>query len=182
MRIEPEISGMSVVAVGDFSPAVFTPAWFALYNLLPRNAVDSSNVQIVSSEVTAFSYEWLRVEATRNHLIITTLQEPYVRLRDVVIRMFREQFSNAPVNALGINRTVHFRVRNFDERNRIGRALAPVDAWGIWGHDLERDSSRGGMTSLTMTQTNIEERSKDDRVNVQVEPSNRVGGGCREST
>ena len=34
MRIEPEISGVQVVLVGDFNPAIFTPAWFALYRLL----------------------------------------------------------------------------------------------------------------------------------------------------
>ena len=36
MRIEPEISGVSVVLLGDFNPAIFTPAWFALHGLLPE--------------------------------------------------------------------------------------------------------------------------------------------------
>ena len=36
MRIEPEISGVAVVLLGDFNPAIFTPAWFAMHELLPR--------------------------------------------------------------------------------------------------------------------------------------------------
>ena len=31
MRIEPAISGVEVVLLGDFNPAIFTPAWFAIF-------------------------------------------------------------------------------------------------------------------------------------------------------
>ena len=42
MRIEPEISGVQIVLVGDFNPAIFTPAWFALYRLLPESVASSA--------------------------------------------------------------------------------------------------------------------------------------------
>ena len=34
MRIEPETSGVSVVVLGTFNPAIFTPAWFELHGVL----------------------------------------------------------------------------------------------------------------------------------------------------
>ena len=46
MRIEPEISGVSVVLLGDFNPAIFTPAWFALHDLLPESVADDADLRI----------------------------------------------------------------------------------------------------------------------------------------
>ena len=43
MRIEPEISDVSVVLLGDFNPAIFTPAWFALHGLLPERVADAQS-------------------------------------------------------------------------------------------------------------------------------------------
>ena len=78
---------------------------------------------------------------------------------------------------MGINRDVHFRVRDFSERDRIGRTLAPIEPWGTWGRDLGPDGRDGGMTSLTMTQVNPGGRPDGGQINVTVEPSHRVGEG-----
>ena len=51
MRIEPEISGVGVVLLGDFNPAIFTPAWFALHGLLPESAADNAELQIAQSRI-----------------------------------------------------------------------------------------------------------------------------------
>ncbi len=39
-----------------------------------------------------------------------TLKAPYARIRDLVLRIFKEQLSHTPLSAFGINRNVHFRV------------------------------------------------------------------------
>ena len=46
MRIEPEISSVSVILLGDFNPAIFTPAWFALHDLLPKGAAESADLNV----------------------------------------------------------------------------------------------------------------------------------------
>ena len=140
MRIEPEISAVSIVAVGEFSPAVFHPAWFSLRGLLSAEAAEAANAQlVVSPEATAFAFDWLTVEVTTNVFSMTTSQEPSIRVRDLAARLFDERLPDAPVRALGINRTVHFRVRDMRARDRIGQAIAPKSAWGEWAKSLGMD-------------------------------------------
>ena len=73
-------------------------------------------------------------------------------LMDFVIKTFGQFLSHSPINRLGINRQVHFGVRDEQNRNRIGRTLAPTSAWGEWGVQIEGapQNRRGGFTTLTM--------------------------------
>ena len=64
MRVDPEISGVSVVLLGNFNPAIFTPAWFALHDLLPRQATDNAELQVAHPGLTLFSTEWLYLKIT----------------------------------------------------------------------------------------------------------------------
>ena len=177
MRIEPEISRVSVILLGSFNPAIFTPAWFSLQGLLPESDAADADLQVAHKQVTVFSTEWLSLRVTTDRFSIETFQAPYIRLRDLTARLFKEHLSHTPLNALGINRDVHFQVQSLTARDRIGRTLAPVEPWGAWRHDLGLDGERGGMTSLTMSQVAPEGRPKGGRINVKVEPSNRIGQG-----
>ena len=177
MRIEPEISGVTVVLLGKFNPAIFTPAWFELHDLLPQSVVEDADLQIAHQQATSFSAGWLRLQVTVDRFVVETLQAPHVRLRDLVARTFKEYLHHTPLGAFGINRDVHFRVKSFAERDRIVRTLAPVEPWGDWGKDIGLDGELGGMTSLTMSQFDPPRRPKGGQVNVTVEPSTRVGKG-----
>ena len=175
MRIEPEISSVSVILLGDFNPAIFTPAWFALHDLLPKGAAESADLNVAHPQTTSFTADWLQLNVLVDQFSAETRQAPHIRLCDLVVRVFGEHLFHTPLRALGINRQVHFRVRDSSARDRIGRTLAPVDAWGAWGAELGESGRHGGMTSVTMTQVNIPGRSPDDKINITVEPSNRVG-------
>lgn len=177
MRIDPELSSVSIVLLGDFNPAIFTPAWFAMHSLLPKGIADSADLEVAHAQVTAFTADWLQVNVVDHRFSAETLQAPYVRLCDLVVRVFKEHLYHTPIRAFGVNRHVHFRVDSFSRRDKIGRTLAPVDSWGDWGRALGTDGRKGGMTSLTMTQINLDGRSPEDKINVTVEPSNRVGEG-----
>ena len=177
MRIEPEISGVNVVLLGDFNPAIFTPAWFALHGLLPEGVADSAELHVAHQQVTEFVADWLRLQVAVESFFVETLQAPHIRLRDLVVRIFKEHLYHTPIRAFGINRNIHFRVQDLAERDRIGRTLAPVEPWGTWGQNLGLDGKQGGMTSLTMTQVNPEGRPNGGQINVTVEPSHRVGEG-----
>ena len=177
MRIEPEMSGVNVVLLGKFNPVIFTPAWFAMHGLLPESAAESATLEVAHQQVTRFSTDWLRLEVMAERFFVETLQAPYIRLRDLIARVFKEHLYHTPLSAFGINRAVHFQVSSLTVRDRIGRTLAPVEPWGTWGHELGLDGEHGGMTSLTMSQVDPEGRPKGGRINVKVEPSNRIGQG-----
>lgn len=177
MRIEPEISGVAIAIIGKFNPAIFTPAWFALHNLLPQSAADSANLRIAHQQVTAFSTDWLRVDVSTGRFSAETLQAPNIRLCDLVVSVFKKHLYHTPLSAFGINRSVHFQVPSMAARDRLGRTLAPVEPWGAWEHELGSTGEHGGMTSLTMTQVDPDGRPPGGRINVKVEPSNRIGQG-----
>ena len=174
MRVEPELSGVSVVLLGDFNPAIFTPAWFALHGLLPENVADSADLRVAHQQVTEFAADWLLLQVTIDRFFVETLQAPHIRLRDLVARIFKEHLNHTPLRAFGINRNVHFQVKSLAERDRIGRTLAPVEPWGAWGQDLGLNGEHGGMTSLTMSQGNPEGRPTGGQINVTVEPSYQI--------
>ena len=177
MRIEPETSGVSVVVLGTFNPAIFTPAWFELHGLLPEGVEARAELKVAHAQVTAFTFDWLRLDVVVERLAVATTEAPYVRLCDLVARTFKEFLPHTPLRALGINRDVHFPVQSAAEADRIGRALAPVEPWGDVGRDLGFDGKHGGMTSLTMSQLRPEGRPTGGTVNVKVEPSKRLSPG-----
>ena len=181
MRIEPEISGVSVVLLGKFNPAIFTPAWFALHGLLPAAAADNAVLQVAHQQVTAFNTDWLRFQVTLDVCTFETVQAPHIRVQDLVLRTFKEHLHHIPLRAFGINRDVHFRMNSPAERDRIGRTLVPVEPWGHWKNELELDQPQGGMTSLTMSQLRPLGRPDGGRINIKVEPSSGSAMGELES-
>ncbi|MDE0478447.1 MAG: hypothetical protein OXI17_15590 [Gammaproteobacteria bacterium] len=177
MRIEPEISDVYIVLAGSFNPAIFTPAWFVLHELLPAHVADSSDTDVIHPDLAAFSTEWLSLHVTRERFTARSLRDPHIRLCDLVLRLFNEHLPHTPLNALGINRAVHFRLTSQVERDRVRRMLAPIEPWGNWGKEVGFDDHSGGMTSLTMAQFNPQGRPSGGAVNVTVEPSNVIAEG-----
>ena len=177
MRIEPEISGVQIVVLGQFNPAIFAPAWFALNGLLREGVTTNAQVQVIHPQVADFTADWLHLKVMSERFEVTTQQAPYERLRDLVVRVFSECLHHTPVTAFGINRNVHFLVRDAGARNVIGMALAPLEPWGPWREQLELDGKHGGMTGVRMSQFRPAGRYEGGQINVAVEPSVQVGEG-----
>ena len=175
VRIEPEITSVSLVMLGSFNPAILTPAWFAWRGLLPEKTVDIADLKVAHPMVTEFEAEWLSLQVMPERFSISTTQSPFVRLEDLAVRIFREHLPHTRLKAMGINREVHFQVNSFEVRDRVGRLLAPIEPWGEWGKELEPDGKHGGMISLTMRQVKPGGRPIGGHINVTVEPSARVG-------
>jgi len=177
MRIEPEMSGVSIVLLGSFNPAIFSPAWFAMHEILPQSAAEEAEVQVLHAQLSVFSTEWLQLQVPPNRFRAATQQAPHVRVRDLVVRVFKEHLSHTPVNMFGINREVHFPAPSPAARDRAGRLLAPVEPWGEIAETLQLDGEYGGMTSVTMTQFRPKGRPPGGQISVMVKPSVRIDGG-----
>ncbi len=176
MRIQPEIDGVSVVLRGNFNPSIFTPAWFVLHQLLPNTAADTATLQVAHPQVTQFSFDWLSLQVTTDTFVADTAQAPHIRVRDLVLRVFKEHLHHTPLKLMGLNRNVHVPLTPA-ERDRIGRRLAPVEPWGRYVEELGLDGESGGMTTLKMSQLQPNGRPAGSQINITVEPSNRIGGG-----
>lgn len=177
MRIEPEISGVAIVLLGNFNPTIFTPAWFAMLGLLPRSAADNADLQVAHGQLCSFSTEWLQLQVTPDRFQAGTQQAPHVRVRDLVLRVFREHLFHTPVRVIGINRDVHFPADSPEARDRLGRILAPVEPWKEIDEKFDPSKADSGLISLTMRQSNPKGRPPGGQINVKVEPSVRIGNG-----
>lgn len=174
MRIEPEIAEVSLVLLGRFNPVIFTPAWFGWHELLPRKTIEIADTNIAHPQITSFKADWLNIQVVPERIQMNTSQPPYIRIRDLAVRIFREHLHHTPLTTVGINRDVHFCVHDDKQRDRLGRLLAPVEPWGDWATKLDLDGERGGMVSLTMRRVDPCNRPAGGQINVKVEPSNRV--------
>lgn len=170
-RLERE--GTSVVLVGIFEPAKFTPAWFVESGLLPKTVAEEA-VLHMQPGVCEFQLNWLHFHADVQRIQVEVSQAPYNRVRELVVNMFKNYPLPAQFYVLGINRQVHFLAKNPASRNVIWRFLAPSDTWNERVKDSDIGSGIFEMTSLKMRQSQIEGRPLGDRVNVIIEPSQRL--------
>lgn len=175
MRIEPEIGLASIVLVGTFNPPILTPSWFGWHGLLTSEDVDAARLDVAHPQILRFEAEWFSLDVTSEKFISQTTNAPFVRLKDLVLRVFNEHLRSTPIQALGINREVHFCAKDGNERDRLGRELAPMGPWGIWGERLALQQTNNGMNSLTISQLNPPNRHSRGSINITVEKSKSLG-------
>ena len=177
MRIVPDISGMQVVLLGQFNPAIFSPAWFARNGLLREGVEESAQVQVIHPQIADFTADWLHVQVTNQQFIAETQQAPYSRLRELVVRTFSECVHHTPLTAFGVNRNVHFLASDAEARTRMEKVLVPPGPWSPCRDTLGLDSGHGGMNTVQVSHRRPEGRREGGQINVTVQPSMLVGEG-----
>jgi hypothetical protein len=178
MRIKPQVDHSVIVLVGRFNPAIFQPAWFALHKMLGEKEAETAKIQAILGEVSQFRVDQFEVLVLPERFSITSLDAHPEHIRDLVISCFGQSLPHTPVRAMGINRVVHFDTGAFEVRDRIGSRLAPKDAWGSWGREIEAargepPEARGGLISIVMRQS-LRPDGHKGYLQAKVEPSARV--------
>jgi hypothetical protein len=162
MAAQLHIQGVSIVLRGDFSPAIFHPAWFAANGLIRDQEADAAQVELIHSKVAAFTVEWLQLMVTEDRLQASTTQQSYDDpLRDLVLGVL-SLLPSTPLRQVGINCDFDFELATAEAWHTVGHRLAPKQ---VWSAVLKEP----GMRSLTM-----EGQRADGRrgyVQVRVEPS-----------
>ena len=179
MIIEPDITGASVVLVGNFNPAILSPDWFVRQNLVKDVEVVQNDAEfIVHPQVSQFKLDWCQVVSEPNRFTVSGMRAPFVRLADLAAKTFGEFLPHTPIRQLAMTRQVHFRVKNVDARDAFGYTLAPPGVWGAWGERIKarNDETRGGLRALTMQQR-VFDSTRTGSVSATVEPSNLLPKG-----
>ena len=175
MRIEAEKGGCAIVLLGGFNPTIFTPEWFARYEIATEAEKNDSTVNIIHPEISNFKLGSKLVQVDLTRFSVESTEAPWVALMDFVTKTFGQFLIHTPINRVGINRHVHFGVGSEENRNRIGRLLAPTSVWGEWGKriDAAPQMRRGGFTNLTMQETR---QGGEGTIQATVQPSVLVKG------
>ncbi len=168
---------MQIVLLGQFNPAIFTPAWFTHNGLLRDGLEESAQVQVIHPQIADFTADWLHLQVTNQQFVAETQQAPYARLCELVVRTFSKCVHHTPLTAFGINRNVHFLVSDPEARNRLEKTLVPPEPWSAFREGLGLDSGHGGMSTVQVSHRRPEGRREGGQISVTVQPSALVGEG-----
>jgi hypothetical protein len=173
-----ELSGISVIAVGAFNPAIFQPLWFAEKKLMPPNAIDEAMEKdfMATREIAAFTADWLAVQVTLTQLSFSTVEEGReMDIRDLVKGVF-ELLPETPVDAVGVNADAHFRVGSEEEWHAIGDQFLPKDFWQPLFDDEQWKRRPGSDQTVGLRSMTVEATREDipSYVRTELAPSVRV--------
>lgn len=172
MRIDPEISGASIVLLGDMNPAIFHPAWIFANGIEAKVSDELIKIDVCHKDIAKFSVADTHYLVDQSRFQIQTVVAPWIHILDTVRIIFKENLSHTPVRSVGINRDVHFPLKDMETRTKLGRMLAPTAPWGPLGKEMDSDDPTqvGGLLSLTMRTVENGEGFTLMK-NIKVEPS-----------
>jgi hypothetical protein len=150
---EYENSSYSIVFLGHFNPAIFSPLWFGTHSLFTDDEVNAAEISVIHPEIARFTAGGITIQVETSRFVATATSSA-IQLHDLVARTFRDFLSHTPIRAMGINREVHFKLKSQEARIELGRKLAPLAPWGEWGDVLGQQPAEltSGMISLSMRQ------------------------------
>lgn len=178
MRIEPELGGCTIVLLGHFNPAIFSPAWFGKTGLISETTEKEAVVNVIHNEIASLKLGKIKMQIELHRFSADVMEAPWIDLSDFVVRTFGEFLTHTPVHQFGINRLVHFSAGSEEQRNAIGYTLAPLEPWGVWGEEIKKaDASlRGGLNNLVMLQKKAPKDGVSGFIQAQIQPSTRLSG------
>jgi hypothetical protein len=178
MRIPPQISGSTVVALGHFNPLIFRPEWLRDKEIALGSDFEGIKIDIIHPEIVALKVPWGQLQVDRDRFSIGGVQEPSIRVCDFFVKCF-QALPETPINAVGLNLDVHFPAGSERARDHIGDVLAPKDFWSDFVKTKDGEKA-GGVRSLVMEQAILKDgrRARLDGlfgwIQVKVEPSLNV--------
>lgn len=175
-NFKPEMKQYSVVLLGEFNPAMFSPEWFGKNKIIAPEDVEfakrAGSNSIVSPAITIFSTQQLNVKIDNVRFQIATNKEPITVLKDFIKKTF-DDLANFTIKAYGLNYSAHYKVDSYSDYHRVGDLLAPKKYWKfLLNEDMSGDDRHGGLASIHM----VEEKD-GGATSISLQPSNTFKPG-----
>lgn len=170
--ISPEIEALTIVAVGNFNPAIFHPLWFSKIQMFSETEINQALEEfkgVVHKDIAEFQIDWCHFVVQTNRIIVSTRMDAYFeRLRDLLYATFKELI-HTPVTAVGINPEADFKASSHERWKDFGHRLAPKEDWG-------EITTNPGLRELI-----IEDRPRADKftgyTQIKIQPSEKIENG-----
>lgn len=178
MAYTPEILTSSIIAVGAFNPAIFSPDWLERNELIGSEDADVARQGaslIVSQQVTAYETKWFALQVVENQFSLTSKDALSPAFKDLAVSIF-QLVPHTPVTAIGLNFLAHFKMANEADYHKVGDQLAPKDIWtNLYPEDV------AGLADLTIRiqhggRGGKQLQSKDEK-RIAIQPSTRIKYG-----
>ena len=178
----PEIFESSIIVVGKFNPAIFSPDWLAGNNLIgsedAKSALQNPSFMI-TTQMSRFETEWFVLQVLNQQFSLSSKGPISPAIKDLAVHIF-SLLPHTPVTALGLNFMAHYKIQTVKDYYKIGDVLAPKTIWD--GINFFNEQSTG-LESLTIRvdpfkrkENSLDHQNKDVK-RVIVQPSGRVPQG-----
>jgi hypothetical protein len=176
-----EILASSIVCVGDFNPAIFSPDWLERNELIGRSDADAvregsaGKSLLVSHQVSSFETKWFSLQVLENQFALTSKDALSPAFKDLAAGIF-QLVPHTPVAAVGLNFSGHFKLSDEEAYHRVGDVLAPKDVW----QTLYPDEMPGlaDLTIRVQRGTRGEPLKSKDEKRISVQPSQVIKFGA----
>ncbi len=183
MARTPELLSSSIVAVGAFNPAIFSPDWLERNGLIGKGDADAVRDRdgsqgkslLISHQVSSFETTWFALQVLDNQFSLTSKDALTPAFKDLAVGIF-QLVPHTPVAAVGLNFFAHFKFSSEEEYHRLGDTLAPK---GIWKALYPDESS--GLADLTVKiqhWTRGEPLKTKDEKRISIQPSKIIKFGA----
>lgn len=156
----------SIVAVGQFNPAIFQPSWLAKNNLIRDEEAESAKVRLISGEVAIVDGAWFSLQVTSERFALESL-DPVQNLaaRDLAVGVFKI-LEHTPLNAIGLNVSKHYQLESESTWHQFGDYFAPKELWNT-------TMKNAGMRRLEIVGNVVYEGDEEIPIRIVLEPSKR---------
>jgi len=163
---------LSIVLRGTFNTRIFHPLWFLDHGLVGKSVAkmaENDDNFIIHESFCQLNFEWATIQIQPDRFLAKTIDDACdERLKDLVVNTFI-LLGHTPIEALGLNRSMHFEVKEEADWHKIGHKFVPKD--NTWDKLLKNPGTRSVMVQG--------ERSdgEDGYIMIKVEPSSRLVHG-----
>jgi hypothetical protein len=173
--LEAQIQSATIVLIGQFNPAIFSPSWLQRVGLIKELEAEAAEVTIIHAELTSMKVGSVELQIGPQRLAASTPEVPFVRVQEFVTDLIGGILPHTPIAHAGINFEEHFVAPSPRHRIALGRLLAPVAPWGEWGEAIEADPDENpsGLMRLTMRENNPDSRS-NGWFAIEIAPSTEI--------
>lgn len=174
-----EIFGSSIVAVGAFNPAIFSPEWLERNGLIgaqDAEAVRQSSSYIVTHQVSVMETDWFALQILENQFSLTSKDALSPAIKDLAVGIL-SLVPQTPVSAVGLNFFGHYRIATEDEYHKIGDVFAPKEIWNELFPDPNNSAGVGDLMIRVapVPRGRIPETGDEKRISLQ--PSTKIKMG-----
>lgn len=174
--MKPELTAVTIVLLGRFSPADFDLRRLESSKAVAKAEIKQSEYELlVPDQAVGVVFPWGKLTVVPERMVVETAQVPYVRVADLALKLTREISPTSLIAKFGINVTSHYKFQDVGARDRFASRLAPTPNWGAFGQLVqesfrESGDKHGGLMRVTMRQALPPGRSAG-WLDITVEPS-----------
>lgn len=179
-----KVYSSSIVTLGNFNPAIFSPDWLHRNNLIGKDDTNTAKEQkslTITNQIAVIETDWFWLQVLQNQFSLESRKTVDPRLRDLVAGILT-LVPQTPITAVGLNFSGHYQLSNRDEYHKIGDVLAPKKIWEqvFPKKNQEADSGKTQSIGLANLALKIQPCKRDeipptkDEKNIFIQASNII--------